>query len=199
MSEKSESCHFKAFQRDAGIKELTVMPTKLIPAEEGTAAFKHLNSAREVSTVKEDPRFLGALPEPDGALLVFSDFSCFKWEITAYKLRDEVVKQFEQQIANVNKLCDEIVKLEAKKAACQAKVMKLVDGHTGLMVRCIRCGEHKADLNGSWQCVKRLQALHPKRKTRIKWPFSRTAVKKAQCFCIVTRCEKSAATCENGA
>ena len=105
------------------MKRLTVTPTKLIPAEGGTAAFEYLNSAREVSTVNEDPRFLGAIPEPHGALLVFSDFSCVKWEVTGYKLRDEVIEQAEREearMAFINKLCDEIVEMEAKKAAKKA-------------------------------------------------------------------------------
>jgi hypothetical protein len=84
-----------------------------------TAAFEYLNYTREVSTVNEDPRFLGALPEPHGALLVFSDFSCFERRITGYKLRDEVIQQWEEE--------RRMAKKAAKKAARQAKKAKTPD------------------------------------------------------------------------
>jgi hypothetical protein len=43
-----------------------------------------------------------------------------KLQPTAYKLRDEFVQREEARMANVNKLCEEIAQMEAKKAAKKA-------------------------------------------------------------------------------
>ncbi len=57
------------------VKHVRELPTdfKVITARPGTAAYDYISNQKSIAQVGSDPRFLGGLPQPDGALLVFQD------------------------------------------------------------------------------------------------------------------------------
>jgi hypothetical protein len=59
------------------VKPLARLPKrfKSVPATPGTAAYEYISKQKSPDHVPEDPRLLGGIQEPDGALLVFRDGS----------------------------------------------------------------------------------------------------------------------------
>jgi hypothetical protein len=57
------------------VKHVRELPKgfKIISARPGTAAYEYISNEKNILQVGSDPRFLGGLPQPDGALLVFQD------------------------------------------------------------------------------------------------------------------------------
>jgi len=48
---------------------------KSLPATVGTAAHDYITKALPIAKVEQDARYLGAVPQPDGVLLLFEDGS----------------------------------------------------------------------------------------------------------------------------
>jgi hypothetical protein len=57
------------------VKHVRELPKgfKIVSARPGTAAYEYISNEKHIAQVGSDPRFLGGLPQPDGALLVFQD------------------------------------------------------------------------------------------------------------------------------
>jgi hypothetical protein len=62
-------------QPTIAVRHVRELPSgfKVITARPGTAAYEYISNQKPLSQVGSDPRFLGGLPQPDGALLVFQD------------------------------------------------------------------------------------------------------------------------------
>jgi hypothetical protein len=57
------------------VKHVRELPKgfKVITGRPGTAAYEYISNQKPITQVGSDPRFLGGLRQPDGALLVFKD------------------------------------------------------------------------------------------------------------------------------